>query len=159
MPETLALGLAQPQEAERIARMSRELIEAGLPWSWTPARVLRHIQDRHSSVVVARSARRVAGFALMQFGDETAHLNLMAVMPAWRRHGCGRRMLEWLFATADTAGILRIDLELRADNTAAKSFYEALGFIAGEVRPHYYSRIEAALCMSKRLYAPRDPPA
>ena len=37
------------------------------------------------------------------------------------------------------------ELELRADNTAAKSFYEALGFIAGEVRPHYYSRIEAAL--------------
>jgi [ribosomal protein S18]-alanine N-acetyltransferase len=151
MPEILTLGLAQPQEAERIARMSRDLIEAGLGWSWTPERVGRHIADRHSSVVVARSERRVAGFALMKFGDDVAHLNLLAVMPAWRRQGCGRKLLEWLFATAEVAGIQRINLELRAENAGARAFYEATGFVAGEIRCGYYGRVESALSMSKTL--------
>jgi ribosomal-protein-alanine N-acetyltransferase len=149
MPEILTLGLAQPQEAERIARMSRDLIEAGLGWSWTPQRVGRHIADRHSSVVVARSERRIAGFALMKFGDDVAHLNLLAVMPAWRRQGCGRKLMDWLFATAEVAGIRRINLELRVQNLGARSFYEACGFRVTGTRPNYYQGTESALSMSR----------
>lgn len=149
--ETVTLGLAQPPEADQIARLSRDLIEAGLGWSWTPARVLRHIADRHSSVVVARNSQRVAGFALMRLGDDTAHLNLLAVSPAWRRQGCGRRLMEWQFATADVAGIERINLELRAENTGAKAFYESLGFAALGIKSRYYGGVEPALSMSKTL--------
>lgn len=147
MSELATLGLARPHEADQIARMSRDLIEAGLRWAWTPDRVRRHILDRHCSAVVARSEHRVVAFALMHFGDEVGHLNLFAVDPAWRRQYCGRRLMEWLLASANVAGLKRIDLELRTDNGAAKSFYESLGFVATSIKPRYYQGVESALGM------------
>lgn len=155
MPELSTLALARAADARAIAEMSRDLIEAGLTWAWTPARVQHFIGGRESSVVVARrenhGVSRIAAFAIMQFGDELAHLNLLAVAPEHRRQGLGRQLMEWLTATALEAGVLRIDLELRADNTGARAFYERLGFReAGSIAGYYQGR-ETALRMSRRL--------
>jgi len=151
MAEILALGLAVPEDAGQIASMSRDLIESGLCWSWTPPRVKRHIQDRDCSVVVARAAHRLAGFAIMRFAQESAHLNLLAVQPEWQRQGCGRRLIEWLLASADVAGIRCVNLELRSGNAVARRFYDRLGFqVAGE-RPRYYEGVESATTMSLNL--------
>ena len=154
MTLTVTLALATPKDAEHIASMSRDLIEQGLRWSWTSSRVERHITDRNCSVVVARSDRRLVGFAITRFAEETAHLNLLAVKPEWRRQGCGRRLIDWLIASADAAGIRRIDLELRSGNLGARAFYESLRFKAGGERAHYYGGVETALTMSRYLYEP-----
>lgn len=95
----VAFRLARPGDAGRIALMSRELVEAGLPWSWNPARVTAHIRGRDSNVLTAWVDGRLVGFAIMQFFDEHAHLNLLAVDPAYRRVGVGRRLIGWLEAT------------------------------------------------------------
>lgn len=151
MPETATLGLARAHEADQIAQMSRDLIETGLKWSWTPHRVQRQIQDRNSSVVVARSEQHVVAFAIMHFGDDSAHLNLLAVARQWRRQSYGRRLIDWLLRSAEIAGIRRIDLELRADNASAKAFYESLGFVVNGMKPRYYAGVESALSMSRTL--------
>lgn len=151
MSELATLGLARAYEADQIARMSRDLIEVGLTWAWTPDRVRRHILDRNCSVVVARSEQHVVAFALMYFGDEIGHLNLLAVDPQWRRQYCGRRLMDWLLASAEVAGIKRIDLELRADNALAKAFYESVGFAPTTIKPRYYQGVESALGMRLTL--------
>jgi hypothetical protein len=81
MSELATLGLARRGDAREIAEMSRDLIEFGLTWSWTPARVQHFISGPESSVIVARRDRHIAAFAIMHFGDEVAHLNLLAVSP------------------------------------------------------------------------------
>ena len=137
MPELSTLALAKPTDAREIAEMSRDLIEQGLTWSWTPARVQHFITGADSSVVVARRERprapqggdrRIAAFAIMHFGDEVAHLNLLAVAPEHRRQGLGRQLMDWLSLTAIEAGVFRINLELRTQNIAARAFYAGLGF-------------------------------
>jgi ribosomal protein S18 acetylase RimI-like enzyme len=151
MSELDTLGLARSSDALEIAEMSRDLVEYGLDWSWTPSRVRRSIAGRESSVLVARRQRRIAAFAIMHFGDESAHLNLLAVAARHRRQGLGRQLMGWLTATAIEAGIFRIDLELRAQNHAAREFYERIGFDALNVIPGYYQGREAALRMTRRL--------
>jgi ribosomal-protein-alanine N-acetyltransferase len=131
--------------------MSRDLIEQGLTWAWTPARVQHYISGRDSSVIVARRDGRLAAFAIMHFGDETAHLNLLAVAPRHRRQGLGRQLMDWLVTTAVEAGVFRINLELRTRNEDARTFYEALGFSQAGVVPGYYQGREAALRMSRSL--------
>ena len=151
MSELATLGLARPADAREIAEMSRDLIEQGLAWSWTPARVQHFISGAESSVVVARRERRIAAFAIMHFGDDVAHLNLLAVAPVHRRQGLGRQLMDWLTASAIEAGVFRINLELRTHNEPARIFYERLGFDRqGEVQGYYQGR-EAALRMSRRL--------
>jgi ribosomal-protein-alanine N-acetyltransferase len=158
MSELAILGLARSTDARDIAEMSRDLIEQGLTWSWTPARVQHFICGPDSSVVVARRDRRLAAFAIMHFGDEVAHLNLLAVAPEHRRQGLGRQLMHWLTATAVEAGVFRVNLEVRTRNEAARVFYQALGFDALNVVPGYYQGREAALRMTRRLGLAKHPP-
>ncbi len=154
MSELCILGLARDADARGIAEMSRDLIEQGLTWSWTPARVQHFISGAESSVVVARREQRLAAFAIMHFGDEVAHLNLLAVSPEHRRQGLGRQLIEWLTKTAIEAGVFRINLELRTHNQPARVFYEKLGFAQLGVVPGYYQGREAALRMSRNFAKP-----
>jgi [ribosomal protein S18]-alanine N-acetyltransferase len=151
MSELALVTLAKTSDAREIAQMSRELIEEGLSWSWRPARVARFIADRDSSVILTRRDGRIAGFALMHFGDTSAHLNLLAVTPDSRRQGLGRQLLDWLLASALEAGIGDVNLEVRSSNAAALAFYETLGFRRQGVLPGYYQNRESALVMSRSL--------
>ncbi len=151
MSELATLGLARAADAREIAEMSRDLIEQGLTWSWTPARVQHFISGSESSVVVARRERHIAAFGIMHFGEDVAHLNLLAVAPEHRRQGLGRQLMSWLTVTAIEAGIFRISLELRKCNEPARAFYERLGFdLLGVVQGYYQGR-EAAVKMSRCL--------
>jgi ribosomal-protein-alanine N-acetyltransferase len=149
----MKISVAQKNDAEPIAMMSQRLIEYDLPWSWTTDRVTRSIRHPETAVVVARDGRRLAGFAIMRFGDADSHLDLLAVGPAYRRRGLGRQMVEWLEACSRTAGLFRVFLELRVDNAAARSFYLALGYAeCGRMRGYYAGR-EDALRMHRILSA------
>jgi ribosomal-protein-alanine N-acetyltransferase len=131
--------------------MSRELIESGLGWSWTPARVGREILSAETLVLTSCRGDRVIAFAIMHFGDETAHLNLLAVEPEYQRVGIGRRQMVWLEESAMTAGITNIGLELREGNQVGIRFYESLGYHETGVVPGYYRGLEAAIRMARSL--------
>ena len=148
------LRIAEPRDAEAIAIMSRELIEVGLGWRYRPEYVRRSIDDPDTVVLIAGDHDHVNGFAIMEFGDERAHLVLLAVLPAYGRQGTGRRLIEWLLASAATAGIASIHLELRASNSAARAFYRTLGFTDTLRIPGYYGGREAAIRMERVLHAP-----
>jgi ribosomal-protein-alanine N-acetyltransferase len=147
----LTLKLAAPADAAPIAAMSRELIEAGLPWSWTPERVARNLAQRDTLVLTARDAERLAGFAIMQFGEERAHLSLFAVRLDYQRQGVGRRMLAWLTESALTAGIASIHLELREINHGARRFYLKQGYAETVRIPGYYRGAETAVRMLRAI--------
>ena len=87
----------------------------------------------------------------MHFGDDIAHLNLLAVESAHQRLGLGRRMLTWLEHTAVTAGTFTICLEVRARNPVALLFYRQLGFVETGRVPRYYSGREDALRLMRDL--------
>ena len=170
-PRAITIRLAEPRDAQAVATMSRDFIESGLGWKYDAARVLRAMRDRETLAVVAcegakgaasstRSA--VAGFAIMAFGDERAHLVLLAVRPSHRRLGIGQRMLDWLLDSARVAGMASIHLELRAGNDAARRFYRAMGFYETVLVPGYYrsgeGRKEGALRMLRVLRSPGPVP-
>jgi [ribosomal protein S18]-alanine N-acetyltransferase len=134
-----------------MAEMSRELIEAGLRWRYTPLRMAALIGDAETTALVAFDGLQVQGFAVMKFGDVDAHLALLCVQPAQRRRGIGRRLNEWLVESARVAGIVSIGLELRADNAEALSFYCRLGFTQTQWVPGYYDGRIAARRMTLRL--------
>ena len=148
----MTLMLARPMDAVPIALMSRRLIEAGLPtWSWNSRRVAWHVRHAESLVLTARRGDELAGFAIMGFGDEAAHLNLLAVEPRYRRQGIGRQLVAWLEASARVAGTFAVSLEVRARNSAARRFYAALGYREADQLPGYYEQLEDAVRMSRDL--------
>jgi len=146
------LKLAAPADAYEIAVMSRYLVEVGLRgWSWPPERVARAIRARDTNVVVAEVKSNLVGFAIMDFGDSTAHLSLLAVKPSHQRCGIGRELMGWLEEAALVAGITSINLELRVNNFAARTFYRTLGYKEVSYIPGYYRGVETAVKMSRDI--------
>jgi ribosomal-protein-alanine N-acetyltransferase len=153
-PCAVVLRPARLAEARRMAEMSRDLIEQGLRWRYTPDHMAALIREAETSAVVACDGPRVAGFAVMHFGDDRAHLLLLCVQPDRQRRGIGRQLVHWLLDSARAAGTPTIDLELRADNPGARTFYEQLGFRQTEMVPGYYGGRIAAQRMSLTLSPP-----
>lgn len=133
--------------------MSRLHIEYGLDWRWTPAKVKRNIKDKETMVLIASREGTIAGFAIMRFGDDQAHLFLLAVQPEYRRSGIGRSMMQWLEKSCRTAGIQAVRLEVRASNRVALRFYRSLGYRFLASVAGYYDRREAAAILGKSLNA------
>ena len=145
------IRLARSSEAREIALLSRDCIEYGLSWSWTPARVLRSIRHRATNVVVVRDDRGVVAFAIMRYDDEQGHLDLFAVRPDQQRRGIGGALLSWLEVSARVAGLMAIRLQVRAANAAAIAFYGRAGFVATGLHPRYYQGTEDAVLMTRDL--------
>lgn len=151
---TIVLRPGRASDASAIAAMSRALIESGLDWRYRAQRIARLMHAPETFVLVAAEADQIAGFAIMEFGPERAHLMLFAVQPAQRRRGLGRRMVEWLMHSAQTAGMASVHLELRADNHAARDFYRALDFHPTVQVAGYYDGRVSALRMVRVLRPP-----
>jgi ribosomal-protein-alanine N-acetyltransferase len=154
--QDVTLQFAERSDATMLASMSRDLIEAGLGWRYREHSVRELIDEPETVTLVARNGESLAGFGIMKFGDERAHLVLLAVQPAYQRHGIARRVIAWLVESATTAGLASIHVELRASNTEAYAFYRAIGFAETLRLPGYYSGRETAIRMLRMLRAPAD---
>lgn len=152
MSDEVTVRLATAADAATLAVMARDLVELGLGWTWTGPRIAGHIRAAESVVLVAQRGKRIIAFAIMRFGEEEAHLDLLAVRPRYRRAGAGRRLVEWLEKSALVAGVSVIYLEVRENNQAARSFYEAMGYCPVRQLPGYYRGRETAVCMARDLW-------
>jgi ribosomal-protein-alanine N-acetyltransferase len=151
VPESTSIRFATRADALAVAEMSRDLIESGLGWSWTKERVLRALRHPDTNAIVAIRAAEHAGFGIMKYGEEEAHLLLLAVRPNHARLGVGRAVLDWLERSARVAGIPRVTLEARVGNVAAHAFYRSLGYSASQVLPGYYGGKETSVRMVKSI--------
>lgn len=147
----MEIRLARRSDAKPLAYMSRSLIESGLGWSWRPGRLLRMIDHPEACVIKAVTQEHLVGFAVMEFQDLHCHLNLLAVEPAFQRQGVARELLDWLTESARTAGIERIDLEVRCNNSGAVRFYKRQEYAIVRRLPGYYRGQESAYRMSRQL--------
>jgi ribosomal-protein-alanine N-acetyltransferase len=146
-----SVQLATPGDAPEIARLSRDLIEDGLGWSWTAARVERAIRDPDTNAAVVRDNGAMLAFGIMSYRDEAAHLLLFAVTAAHRRRGIGSIVLRWLEDVARAAGVKRIGVECRRVNATARNFYGEHGYHEHEIRKGYYRGVEDAIRLEKWL--------
>jgi [ribosomal protein S18]-alanine N-acetyltransferase len=143
--------LAARADVPGIAAMSRDEIEQGLAWSWTEARVMRALEDPDTNVAVIDTEGKLAGFGIMSYREEVAHLLLFSVRRDLRRQGLGRQLLGWLEEVAAAAGITRICLECRRDNDAARNFYAENGYHELAISKGYYQGREDAIRLEKWL--------
>jgi ribosomal-protein-alanine N-acetyltransferase len=155
----IRLSLAKRKDAPAIATMARTLVENGLPWSWNERRIAYCLANPDCVVITAQDSRTLAGFAIMEFLDDRAHLSLLAVRPGYQRQGVGRALLEWLHTSARTAGTFLVHVEVRAGNQTAQAFYRSLGFRKAGSRRGYYAGMEDAVRMACDLAGSTAAPA
>lgn len=110
-----------------------------------------------------RREGKVAGFCIVMFAPDVAHLLVIAVSRHLHRQGLGGVLLDWCEQQARERGLEGMLLEVRPSNTAAIGFYKRHGYIQIGVRRAYYPAEkggrEDALVMQKRFESPPGAPA
>ncbi len=83
-------------------------------------------------------ARRSIGFVLVRVAADEAEILTVAVLPASRGRGTGRRLVEEAIRRLYRGRIGSLFLEVDENNRAAVSLYRALGFAQVGRRTGYY---------------------
>ena len=100
------------------------------------------------------ATRTDAGFGIARLAADEAEILTLAVLPAHRRGGTGRALVDQLVEQAKAHGASRLFLEVAEDNGAARALYRSAGFEEIARRPGYYRGDGArrdALVMQKAL--------
>ncbi|MBQ5968524.1 MAG: ribosomal protein S18-alanine N-acetyltransferase [Clostridia bacterium] len=90
-------------------------------------------------------------FVLTVFGEAVGYVGLhlvcsegylanLAVLPAKRRKGYGRRLMQAAIECCEKEHAQFLSLEVRKSNAAAQALYRSLGFTPRGVRKHFYSQ-------------------
>jgi len=138
-----------------------EIERASFKTPWSRQAFLHELErNRVAGLWVARAARSgaadgtspVVGYLCLWVVVDEVHVTNLAVDPAWRGEGIGRRLLGALLAYHRAAGARRAFLEVRPDNAWARRLYHGLGFQeVGRRRGYYIDTGEDALLLEARL--------
>ena len=125
-----------------------ELEERCFPTDSWPASLLAAALDGVGVLAVGLASHGTLwASALGQVAADEAELHSIAVHPARRREGLGRRLLEDFLGLARAEGAHSVWLEVRASNEAALRLYHQAGFATTGRRPRYYADGEDALLL------------
>jgi ribosomal-protein-alanine N-acetyltransferase len=137
--DRVVIGPLLRADAERCAELERLLFPGEDPWS------AQAFRDEIGAGHIYMAARSVDG-TLIGYGGiafvaglprPEAEIHTIGVDPAHQRRGIGRALLRELLAPADEVGAT-VFLEVRTDNDAARTMYEAEGFAVVGLRKRYY---------------------
>ena len=151
LEEKALIEFATLSDAAEIGVLSRNDIEYGLGWKYTPERIVKLIRNNSKNVVVARVELKLVGFGIMTYYEDQANLDLLAVKRDFRRMKIGTQIVQWLEEVAMTAGAFNIYVQVRSKNVGAVKFYESLGFQVLDEKSGFYGGVEAGLIMAKSL--------
>ncbi|MCR4420498.1 MAG: ribosomal protein S18-alanine N-acetyltransferase [Clostridia bacterium] len=134
-----------------------EIERSSFPTPWRRQAFLSEIhQNDLAYYIVALWNHRVVGYAGMWIILDEAHITTLAVHPAFRGRGIGRRLLAHLLRQARDRGTQEVSLEVRVSNAVAQGLYRQLGFAPVGVRPGYYEDTGEDAIIMRRSLRPGD---
>ncbi len=118
------------------------------PTPWHHGHFLHELDHNPYSVNrVLRCGGAVVGYASVWILDAELQVNKIAIDPAHRRKGYGRRLMRRLLTLAAEMRCRRVSLEVRPTNREARKLYLKLGFVEAGRRADYYGPGEPAILM------------
>jgi ribosomal-protein-alanine N-acetyltransferase len=136
------------QDINRI--MVIEVESFSLPWS--KQSYISELKNDFANYLVCDYEGVVAGYGGIWVVFEEAHITNIAIARDYRGTGMGKTLMLELEKVARTKKALRILLEVRPTNEAARNMYKSLGYVDTGLRKAYYSdNGEDAILMTKFL--------
>ncbi len=113
--------------------------------------------DNRINLVLLHAAETVIGYVFAQVCADELQIQNIAVSPAYRRRGFGRRLLLHAEELGMARGALCAVLDVRSENGAALGLYQGLGYRMIGRRKNYYKRpADDALVLFRRLDEPAN---
>jgi [ribosomal protein S18]-alanine N-acetyltransferase len=111
--------------------------EAIYPHPWTHGNFSDSLAAGYHCWIV-ECGGEIAGYTVAAIAAEEGHLLNLSVAAPWQRQGVGRQLLAFVLKLARDYSAVKIVLEVRPSNLAARALYAAAGFAEVGLRRGYY---------------------
>ncbi len=140
------IRLMREKDLEAVAEL--EKICFSQSWSWNLLESGLH--SPYDEYYVFEQNGELLGYCNLRVLAGEGEIERICVRPGSRRLGVGRKLMEEMERSARGQGVVRMMLEVREGNEAARRLYESFGFGAIAVRKNYYhDPLENAVIMGK----------
>lgn len=95
--------------------------------------------NQNAKYVVAEYQGKIVAYCGMWIILDEAHITNVAVHPGYRGRKIGENLMKQMMGLAVLFGAVKMTLEVRPSNTAARNLYAKLGFKDQGRRKNYYS--------------------
>jgi ribosomal-protein-alanine N-acetyltransferase len=108
------------------------------PYPWTRGNFLDSLYSGYETWTLRDAGGSLAGYFLMMFAVDEAHLLNITVRRGLHGKGIGRMQLDKVMALARERGLSSVLLEVRPSNLRALEVYKRYGFVQIGIRKGYY---------------------
>ena len=141
-------------DLDALYQIDQVCFSAGIAYSKSELRYfLQH--PKSFTIVAENDSSGIIGFCIvqesMQEGKRLGQVTTIDVLPAGRKQGTGRALMQAVEAHFQEKAIGYMRLEVAVDNLAAQAFYRKQGFVpVGRIAGYYLGRLDAFV-MQKQL--------
>lgn len=108
------------------------------PYPWTRGNFLDSMYSGYQTWILREQSGALAGYFLLMFAVDEAHLLNISVRRDLHGHGVGRMQLDKVMALSKENGMRSVLLEVRPSNPRALAMYRRYGFVQIGQRKGYY---------------------
>ena len=115
---------------------------------WSEKLLKSQLESKNTVTFLCFADGEAAGFITLTKALDELQIDILAVLPKFRRMGIADRLFEVVYEFSENNGIEFLTLEVRSSNIPAISLYEKHGFRQVGLRKKYYDGIEDAVLMT-----------
>ncbi len=136
-----------PADFDALHKIDQECFEPAIAYSRGQLR--EYLDLPGAECVIAESEEGIAGFLVTAHARSVGYIVTIDVLPEFRRHSAGTKLLTEAERRLAAAGVRTIELETATDNASAIAFWQKHGYRTRGVIKNYYPNGRDAFSMSK----------
>lgn len=117
----------QEKDRESLAALWKQVFPDDPPHN-EPYQVISAKLKVDDLIFVSEDDNQIVGACMAGYDGHRGWLYAVAVSPQHRRAGTGKALVTAALEELKNFGCIKVNLQIRATNTAVAAFYEALGF-------------------------------
>ncbi len=135
------------EDFDTLHEIDQQCFEPAIAYSRGQLR--EYLRMRGAECLIAQAGKSVAGFIVTAHAPRVGYIVTIDVLPAYRRHATGSKLLNAAEKRLAAAGVRTIELETATDNASAIAFWKKHGYRTQGVVKNYYPNGRDAYSMSK----------
>ena len=124
----VSIRLYEDKDHDAVVELWNEVFPDDPPWNAPAGMIRRKKQVNDDLFWVAEAGGRVVGTILAGFDGIRGWIYHLGVQSSMRRYGIASQLMLTAERRLEGLGCVKINLQIRIDNTAVKAFYEKLGY-------------------------------
>jgi len=145
----ITLRTFKPEDFDKLYEIDQACYEPEVAYSKRELRA--YLRFSGADCLIAEADTQIAGFCISARRDESGYIVTIDVVPQFRRHHLGTKLLNEIERRLASNGVREIALETATDNESAVAFWTKHGYRNRGIKKDYYPGGRDAFAMSKTL--------